>query len=154
MDHAVQYRVFGLLKETVRMLSLKSDLRKSMIDILHKDGIEIVSPSFMNRREFSEEKSFIAQAVEPKSEEPSSESNVESIAFDKAEEADSIEKLKENYTELIEKKENLTKKIEDESDKTRKKEMEEEIEHIKKKTEVLSRFIEKRQEQKKKKNDE
>lgn len=104
MDHAVQYRVFGLLKETVRMLTLKSDLRKTVIDTLHKDGIEIVSASFMNRREFNEEKSFIPPFRQQKSEESSSDSNVEEIAFDKAEEADSIEKLKENYSRLIEKK--------------------------------------------------
>jgi len=57
---------------------------------------------------------------------------VEKLAFDKAEEAESIENLKENYNDLLKKKEELSEKIKDESDKERKKEMEDEIQRIEK----------------------
>ena len=148
MDHAVEYRVFGLLKETARMLTLRSDLRKTLLDVLHQDGIEIVSPSFMNRREYDEHKSFIPPVIQQESEEISTESNVEELAFDKAEEAESIEKLKENYNDLLRKKEELSEKIKEDSDKERKKEMEDEIQRIEKRSEALTKYIEKRQKEK------
>ncbi|MBN2079263.1 MAG: mechanosensitive ion channel [Spirochaetes bacterium] len=150
MDHAVEYRVFGLLKETTKMLTLRSDLRKTVLDVLHQDGIEIVSPSFMNRREYDEQKSFIPPVTQQEPEESSSESKVEEIAFDKAEEADSIEKLKEDYSALIKKKEELSEKIKEESDKESKKEMEDEIKRIEKRSEELTKYIEKRQKEKNK----
>ncbi|MDA3831821.1 MAG: mechanosensitive ion channel, partial [Spirochaetales bacterium] len=130
MDHAVEYRVFGLLKETSRMLTLRSDLRKTLLDVLHQDEIEIVSPSFVNRREYDEQKSFIPQTIQQKSEELSSKSTVEELAFDKAEEAESIEKFKEDYNDLLKKEEELSEKMKEENDKERKKEMEDEIQHI------------------------
>ncbi len=33
------------------MLTAKSDLRKHIIDVLHSNSIEIVSPTFMNQRQ-------------------------------------------------------------------------------------------------------
>ena len=148
LDHAVEYRVFGLLKETARMLTLRSDLRKTVLDILHQDGIEIVSPSFVNRREYDEHKSFIPPVIQQEPGEISNESNVEELAFDKAEEAESIEKLKENYNDLLKKKEELSEKIKEVSDKERKKEIEDEIQHIEKRSEALTNYIEKRQKEK------
>lgn len=152
MDHAVEYRVFGLLKETTRMLTLQSDLRKTLLDVLHQDGIEIVSPSFVNRREYAEQKSFIPPVIQQESEEISTESNVEELAFDKAEEAESIEKLKENYNNMLKKKEELSEQIKEASDKELKKEMEDEIQRIEKRSEVLMKYIEKRQKEKNEKN--
>ncbi len=57
---------------------------------------------------------------------------MEKLAFDKAEKAESIENLKENYNYLLKKKVELSEKIKDESDKECKKEMEDEIQRIKK----------------------
>ncbi len=148
MDHAVEYRVFGLLKETTRMLTLRSDLRKTVLDVLHQDGIEIVSPSFTNRREYDEKTSFIPPVIQQESEELTSEPKVEEIAFDKAEEAESIENLKENYNDLLKKKEELSEKVKQESDKERKKEIEDEIQRIEKKSHTLTKSIEKRQKEK------
>jgi len=148
MDHAVEYRVFGLLKETSRMLTFRSDLRKTVLDVLHQDGIEIVSPSFVNRREYDEQKSFIPPVIQQESDEKSNESNVEELAFDKSEEAESIEKLKESYNDMLKKKEELSEKIKEVSDKERKKEMEDEIQHIEKRSEAMTKYIEKRQKEK------
>ncbi len=148
LDHAVEYRVFGLLKETPRMLTLRSDLRKTVLDVLHQDGIEIVSPSFVNRREFDENKEFIPPVIQQESEDISSESKVEELAFDKAEEAESIEKLKEKYNGLVKEKEELASKMKEESDKDSKKEMEDESKRLEKRVEVLMKYIEKRQKEK------
>jgi small conductance mechanosensitive channel len=112
------------------MLTLRSDLRKTLLDVLHQDEIEIVSPSFVNRREYDEQKSFIPQTIQQKSEELSSKSTVEELAFDKAEEAESIEKFKEDYNDLLKKEEELSEKMKEENDKERKKEMEDEIQHL------------------------
>ncbi len=148
LDHAVKYRVFGLLKETARMLSLRSDLRKKVLDVLHREGIEIVSPSFVNRRLFDEEKAVIPKTVQRETEEITTETKVEELAFDRAEEAESIEKLKERYNDLIRNKDELAEKIKEESDKETKKTMAEEMESLEKRIENLRAYIEKRQREK------
>ena len=148
LDHAVEYRVFGLLKETARMMTFRSDLRKEVLDALHLDGIEIVSPSFVNRREYNEQISFIPPVIQQEKGEITGESKVEDLAFDKAEEAESIEKLKERYNELLKEKEELAEKMKEVEDKEKKKEMQDEIERLGKRAEKLAVYIEKRQKEK------
>ena len=50
-DHSITYRIAGFLKDVKRLLSVRSDLRRQMIETLHGAGIEIVSPTFMNQRQ-------------------------------------------------------------------------------------------------------
>jgi hypothetical protein len=66
-----------------------------MIDHLHGDGIEIVSPSFMNQRALDPDRPVIAPHVEPSSEDAAApaEPRVEDVAFDKAEEAATLAQL-------------------------------------------------------------
>ncbi len=59
-DHAVTYRVAGMLPEDSKMLLVaESKLRQSILDVLHGAGIEIVSPSFMNQRQVGEQSHFV-----------------------------------------------------------------------------------------------
>ncbi|MEM7305315.1 MAG: mechanosensitive ion channel domain-containing protein [Planctomycetota bacterium] len=99
-DHAVVYRVAGLLEDVKQMLSCRSRLRGEILDALHDARIEIVSPSFMNQRVSSEPTPAIPQRTRKAPGESSAD--VESVAFDKADEAESLESLRANYARLEE----------------------------------------------------
>lgn len=90
-DFSVTYRISGFLKDVKTMLTTKAKLREEILDCIHSDGIEIVSPSFMNQRVYDPKTTFI-----PKFERDTNNHHetVENIIFDKAEEAESIEHLK------------------------------------------------------------
>jgi small-conductance mechanosensitive channel len=91
-DSAVTYRVAGLLTEVKSLLTTRSRLREAMLDRLHSAGIEIVSPTFMNQRPLTTEDKFIPPTVAAG---PTivSEDLPESLVFDKADEAESLENL-------------------------------------------------------------
>ena len=110
-DYSITYRIAGLLKEVKLLITTGSDLRKAILDCLHEAGIEIVSPSFMNQRPLLPEQVFIPQA-RTSSEQPSTVSAAEapeSIFFDKADEAERIENLKDHREQLL----SQLKKLED-----------------------------------------
>ncbi len=98
-DFSITYRAAGLLTDTGKLLSTRSRLRAMMLDSLHEADIEIVSPTFMNTRAIQERQRFIPES-EPEPETPASSSTPEKIAFDKAEEAGSLEKLRETHEQL------------------------------------------------------
>lgn len=90
-DFSVSYRAAGLLTEVKQILSVRSRLRAKVLDALHEDGVEIVSPNFMNTRALGEGVRVIPrrQGAEAEPEEP--ESVPEEVIFDKAEEAETEE---------------------------------------------------------------
>ncbi|MGA1870636.1 MAG: mechanosensitive ion channel domain-containing protein [bacterium] len=97
-DFSITYRISGLLEEVKQVISARSRLREMVIDTLHEGGVEIVSPNFMNTRAVKEGKMFIPQkeyAYDQNLERPSEEKLPETMLFDKAEEAESLEKLRE-----------------------------------------------------------
>ena len=97
-DFSVTYQVSALLTDVNRLLDKRRELRARAMDALHDAGIEIVSPSFMNTRAQPENKTFIPSA--PKTESVSTDSpSPDAIAFDKADKAESAEKLKETLKE-------------------------------------------------------
>jgi len=101
-DFSVTYRVAGLLKEVKQLISARSRLREMMLDKLHSDGIEIVSPTFMNTRAVPERK-VIIPPVEPDDiaeREPAYTESPEAVVFDKAEKAETVERLRERYDDL------------------------------------------------------
>jgi small conductance mechanosensitive channel len=99
-NFAVSYKISGLLKETKQVLSARSNLYRSVLDSLHRDGIEIVSPAFMNQRPSPAEQRFIPPERTPK---PAAKStSAEEIVFDKAEEAERRELEKLELEQAIE----------------------------------------------------
>lgn len=100
-DFSVVYKVYGLVKEIKTVLSAQSRLNAYLLDALHEDGIEIVSPNFMNQRQVGETV-FIPEKVR-KSEETNQSDAPDSLIFDKADEAETIEKRKESL-ESVEQK--------------------------------------------------
>jgi len=94
-DFAVTYRVAGLLENVKHLLTARSRLRVAMLDHLHQGGIEIVSPNFMTTRTLPPEAHV---APDPSVAEPEVEgATVEEVAFDKADEAASLDQLREAY---------------------------------------------------------
>ena len=91
-DFSVTYRVAGLLEDVTSLISARSILRSAMLDALHTAKIEIVSPNFMNTRSLEADHRFIparsgkrAKKARPKAEQ---------LAFDKAEDAALVEKIR------------------------------------------------------------
>lgn len=87
-DFSISYRVAGFLSEIKTLISAKSRLRESILQTLHANGVEIVSPRFVNQRQLEQDQRFIPRNI-GKSAEPSDEGSVESVIFDKADEAES-----------------------------------------------------------------
>lgn len=97
-DYSVTYQVSALLKDVKRLLDSRRELRARTMDALHGEGIEIVSPSFMNTRALAKNKSFIAPVADNDTRD-SDKTSPDSIVFDKAEKAESVAKLKETLDE-------------------------------------------------------
>jgi len=97
-DFSVVYKVYGLVKEIKTVLSAQSRLNAYLLDSLHEDGIEIVSPTFMNQRQVGDTV-FIPKKVR-KEEETDQSDTPDSLIFDKAEEAEDIEKSKESLESI------------------------------------------------------
>ena len=93
-DFSVTYRVSGLLTEVNRLLDKRRELRARTMDALHAAGIEIVSPNFMNTRNFDTNEQFIPD-VEAVEEPVDTGTSTDALVFDKAEEAESVTKLRE-----------------------------------------------------------
>lgn len=118
-NYSITYRISGLLTEVKWLITARSSLFRNALDILHANGIEIMSPAYMNQRRLSEDRKIIPYTVRDES----SEKPViaEDIVFDKAEQAENVEKEK---LELIGKIEELEPSLKEASD--------EDKEHIKK----------------------
>jgi len=70
------------------------------MDALHAGGVEIVSPNFMNTRALSADAVVIPKAFRRAAEIPR-ESAPEDLVFDKAEEAESLEHLRQAYVKVV-----------------------------------------------------
>jgi len=100
-DFSVTYRIAGMLVEVRQLISTRSRLRKKMLDQLHTGGIEIVSPTYMNTlARPSSEKVLPPRDFLPVDEIPGTK--LESLAFDKADLAESLEKLRQWHDSLDE----------------------------------------------------
>ncbi len=99
-DFSVTYRIAGLLEEVKQLLTVRSKLREMMLDYLHRENIEIVSPTFMNTRAFTPDKRFIPKADSKSKAAPKKTFKLpERLVFDKADSAESLQKLKDRYKE-------------------------------------------------------
>jgi small conductance mechanosensitive channel len=101
-DFSVQYRVAGFLREVKLLLSARSRLRASMLDRLHAAGIEIVSPTFMNQRQVPRDRRFIPPKPRGAAAEDEDHPVPEAIIFDKADQAESRERLNEELGRIVE----------------------------------------------------
>jgi len=108
-DYAVTYKIHGFLKDSGKYFSTTSLLNSHVMDALNVNGIEIVSPSFMNQRNV-DKKEFIPKihtetAIEEERITP------EELIFDKAIQSAEIEKKKEYLEDIVNKKNNLKERL-------------------------------------------
>lgn len=100
-DFSVSYKIHGFLEDSGKYFSTNSLLNSNVINHLHENNIEIVSPSFMNQRKV-DEKLFIPKRVITNKTEPP-ERTPEDLIFDKAIEAGAIENKKEYISNIDQK---------------------------------------------------
>ncbi|MCF8150623.1 MAG: mechanosensitive ion channel family protein [Burkholderiaceae bacterium] len=91
-NYAVTYRVSGLLTEVKGMLSARSNFYETILDTLNGEGIEIVSPTIMNQRRLAD--GVRIMPLEGNEMPDFETSKHEDIVFDKAEQAERLEKAK------------------------------------------------------------
>tara|TARA_R110002096_G_scaffold364812_1_gene557924 strand:- start:144 stop:734 length:591 start_codon:yes stop_codon:yes gene_type:complete len=96
-DFSVTYRIAGHLQDTSNLLSVRANLHNAVLDRLHADNIEIVSPSFMNTRAIKEQPIIPTPHL---MEEEISSNKLEELAFEKAEMASSISKVETAIEQL------------------------------------------------------
>jgi len=138
-DFSIVYRVHGLLKDVKSIVSAKSKLTAAVIDCLHDADIEILSPNFMNQKQVGDTV-FIPKKYVTRDKEVLEDTKPEAVIFDKAEEAEGLEKRKELLAEVEEKIKTEKKQLKEVKDTTDKVKIEEKI----KKTEQLKEKIEKK----------
>lgn len=100
-DFSITYKVCGFLGDVKQLLTVKSNLRKKILDVLHGAGIEIVSPTFMNQRQLQPGTKQIPKQVLRETKEPES-AIAEQIIFDKAETAEKLTQLREKRSAIAE----------------------------------------------------
>lgn len=113
-NFSITYRVSGLLPEPKFLISARSELYSSVLDTLHAEQIEIMSPTYMNQRKLSDLHRAIPKNPVPQNAGKTMEGLVEAVAFDKAEEAGELEREKQKIIETIQHSENARKQTENE----------------------------------------
>ena len=99
-NFSVTYRISGFLLEVKKLITARSNLHQKILDTLHEQNIEIMSPSIMNQRRIADDSIVIPKkSLKVTSEE---KINAEEIAFDKAEAAEAAEKTKQDVIRGIE----------------------------------------------------
>lgn len=111
-DFSITYRFAGLLEDVTSLISAHSRLREAALDALHAADIEIVSPTFMNTRALAPDQTIIPQPTIAVA--PEQAKQLEDLAFDKAEDAASVEELRRSI-ELIDVEMEAVKAQKDES---------------------------------------
>ncbi|GET29300.1 hypothetical protein SD074_15020 [Prolixibacter sp. SD074] len=110
-DFSVVYKIHGFLEESGKYFSTSSLLNAKVMDKLHAEKIEIVSPTFMNQRRV-DEKEFIPKQVVRKTE-PVDEKSPEDLIFDEAIKSEKLETKKDYLKEIDKKQVALKEKLKD-----------------------------------------
>lgn len=110
-DFSITYQAAGFLEEVKYLISAESKLRASMLDSLHRAGIEIVSPTFMNQRQLKPEKIFIPEGSRAPKRKVAAvkEPRPEERMFDKAELAEAAADAEVQLKVVVEEIEQLQK---------------------------------------------
>ncbi len=97
-DYSVTYQVSAMLTDVNQLITKRREIRARTMDGLHAEGIEIVSPAFMNTRALEKGQVFIAD-VAAEAESTSGAPSLDAMVFDKAGKAESVTKLRETLGE-------------------------------------------------------
>ena len=97
-DFAVTWRVSGFLDEPALLLSTRSRLNQAILEVLHGQRIEIVSPTYMNQRQLEAGKPVIPQIVQSTAGQETEAP--EARIFDKANAAETREAMRHEHHRL------------------------------------------------------
>ena len=149
-DFSVTYRISGLLKDVKHLISARSRLRKMMLDVLQKNGVEIVSPTFMNTRAIPEGVKVMPEST-PSDGAAASEAmpEPEKLVFEKADEAESVEKLHETYEKLGNEMEKLKENIDKAGDEADVENMKGLLKRMEDRRENIAAILKRKEEEKK-----
>ncbi len=101
-DFAVNYKVCGLLTDVERILTVRSDLNRQLLDMIHGAGLEIVSPSVTRHITQDAATRLIPAAGTPRRSTDSADAvEAEEIAFDKARALEQLELEKQQLSEKL-----------------------------------------------------
>ncbi len=134
-DFSISYRAAGFLTDIKQILSMRSKLRKSMLDCLHDAKIEIVSPQFLNLRQVSEKKAVIPRKVRPTAK--LQEQDPEARIFDKADAAEAKSKVEAECEAQAVRIEELSDKVSDSDFEAERAELEHELAEAKERLKSL-----------------
>lgn len=143
-DFSIIYQVAGVLKEVKSIISTRAKLRENMLHNLHKSKIEIVSPTFMNQRVLPLDQQFIPKST-PKKITPEKTDIPESVIFDKADEAESLERLKERQVKINSEISKLKDSLSDTFDEASHKSIKDRIKQLKTSRDHLLSYITERE---------
>jgi small-conductance mechanosensitive channel len=149
-DFSVVYQIHGFLEDSSKFYSTRSLLNAKVMDVLHKKGIEIVSPTFMNQRRV-EEKEFI-QKVAVQKESHGEKETPEELIFDEAIKSEKIEKKKDKLVEIDKKLEDQKEKLKEEKDEQKVDKMKSSINKLEKQKKQMEKNIENQEEKAEKEN--
>lgn len=110
-DFSVVYQIHGFLEDSGKYFSTNSLLNAKVMDKLHAEGIEIVSPTFMNQRRV-EDMTFIPEQIRETTEQQH-EKSPEDLVFDEAIKSENIEIKKDYLKKIDEKQEQLKEQLKD-----------------------------------------
>ncbi len=142
-DFSISYRVAGFLQDVKYLISFRSKLRAKILDILHENKIEIVSPHFMNQRVYPTDKPFIPKDFKTHSLKDESK-QPEDIIFDKADEAQSKGKLLIMIQEISEESELLESQLKESPDNN---EQQLKLKKLQKRSDYLIKLLQQKEEQ-------
>jgi len=111
-DFSVSYRTAGFLPRVRHLVTARSNLRRAMLDSLHRGGVEIVSPAFMNQRPLEAGSRVIPKG--PWRADVQDQHNgaaPEELMFEKADEAEKIESLRERREAAVKAVESIKAEI-------------------------------------------
>ncbi len=98
-NYAVTYKISGMLTDTKNLLTARSNLCRCVLDVLHTNNIEIMSPTFMSQRPLPENLKIIPAA--PDHQPLGTLAVAEEVVFDKAEKAEQVEQEKQQLLDKI-----------------------------------------------------
>ena len=130
-DFTVVYRISGFLEDIKGLMTARSRLRIEAMNTLHEADVEVMSPSVMMQRPIPPEtrimpESFASSRLRTPNEKPLPES----LIFDKAEEAEALERLELELGELVGKRRALVERLEETDDESKCEELRGEIETL------------------------
>lgn len=140
-NYAVTYRVAGLLAETRHLVSARTRLHGAVLDVLHGAGVEIASPTLMAQRRLSEDSRLVPGVSFYRRSPLSGERSPEDIIFDKAEQAEYIERLRFEQSQLEERAKTLEASLRATSEETERIRQQAEIEHCRRRIARIIFFL-------------